>query len=197
MGWLILLGSLLLLGLMPMGLRTAYDAAGLSATLFFGPVKFCLYPGRPKEKRTKENTAKNPKQPSSKGKSSGGSISDFLPLVQLILDFLNDFRKQLRIDHLRLKLILGGGDPCDLALNYGRGWAALSNILPLFEQVFVVKKRDLEVECDFSADQTTIIAGADLVIRLWQLLALLLIHGPKVIKDYLRITKIRKGGAKT
>ena len=196
MGWLIALGILLLLGMMPLGLRVGYDDAGLRASLLIGPVKLFLYPRQPKEKKAKTETEKQSKS-SGKAKTSGGSVSDFLPLVQLILSLLDNFRKQLYITHLRLKLILGGGDPCDLALNYGRGWAVLGNILPLLEQVFVVKKRDLEVECDFTADQTTIVAGADIVIRLWQLLAILLIHGPKVIKEYLRIMKIRKGGAKT
>lgn len=196
MGWLIAFGILLLLGMMPLGVRAGYDETGLAASLIIGPVKFLLYPRQPKAKKAKIETKKQ-SQSTSKTKSSGGSVSDFLPLLQMILDFLDNFRKQLYINHLHLKLILGGSDPSDLALDYGRGWAVLGNILPLFEQVFVVKKRDLEVECDFTADRTTVVAGADIVIRLWQLLVLLLIHGPKVIKEYLRIMKIRKGGAKT
>ena len=197
MGWLIALSVLLLLGLMPLGLRAKYDALGLNASLFLGPIKIVLFPRQPKEKKENKETSKKESQSPGKAKKSGGSISDFLPLLQLILDFLHDFRKKLYINHLHLKVIIGGGDPCDLALNYGRGWAALGNILPLLEQVFVVKKRELEVECDFSADQTTVVAGADIVIRLWHLLALLLIHGPKIIKEYLRILKIKKGGVKT
>ena len=196
MGWMIALGLLLLLGMMPLGFRAGYDETGLVASLVVGPIKLLLYPRQPKEKKAKAETKKQ-SQSTGNTKSSGGSISDFLPLLQMILDFLDNFRKQLYITNLHFKLILGGGDPCDLALNYGRGWAVLGNILPLFEQVFVVKKRDLEVECDFTADRTTVVAGADILIRLWQLLALLLIHGPKAIKEYLRIMKIRKGGAKT
>jgi hypothetical protein len=195
MGWLIVLGVLIVLGLMPIGLRVRYDALGPFAAFVIGPVNIRLYPLPPKRKNVKNKQVAAKSTP--KKKSSGGSISDFLPLLKLVLDFLEGFRKRLRINHLRLKLILGGGDPCDLALNYGKGWAVLGNLMPLLERVFVIKKRDLEVECDFTADRTTVIAGADITIRLWHLLVLAITHGPKVLKEYFSVMKIRKGGANT
>ena len=44
---------------------------------------------------------------------------------------------------MRLKVVLAGGDPCDLSLNYGRAWIALGNIMPHLERYFVIKKRTL------------------------------------------------------
>ena len=49
--------------------------------------------------------------------------------------------------------MLGGGDPCDLAINYGKAWAALGNLWSRLEQFFVIKKRDVEIQCDFEASQ--------------------------------------------
>ena len=86
-------------------------------------------------------------------KKSGGSIYDFLPIVDLVLDFIAAFGRKLRVNQLQLKLILAGGDPSDLAVNYGRGWAVLGNLMPLLEKAFVIQKRDLEVECDFLSDK--------------------------------------------
>ena len=80
------------------------------------------------------------KKPEAK-KKKGGSLQDFLPVLDRVLDFLSAFRRKLRIKHLELTLILGGGDPCDLAINYGRGWAALGNLVPLLDQAFVIKNR--------------------------------------------------------
>ena len=201
-GWLIALVILTLIALVPLGVRIRYDANGPLVVLIIGLFKIRIIPSKPKQKQSTEKKNKldkneNTKKKEDEKKSSGGSLTDFLPLVRIALDFLDGFRRKLRINHLRLKLILGGGDPCDLALNYGKAWAVLGNFMPLLESAFVIKKRDLEVECDFTSEQTTIVAGADLTIRVWRLIALALAHGPKAIKKYLSIMKIRKGGANT
>ena len=128
-------------------------------------------------------------------KEQGGSLLDFLPLVQTVFDFLGDFRRKLRLNHLELKLIMAADDPCDLAVNYGRAWAALGNLLPKLEQWFVIKKRDLEVECDFTASETLIIARLDITITLGRLIGLIVVYAVKAIKEFLSIQKKRKGGA--
>ena len=95
-----------------------------------------------------------------------------------------------------MKLILAGGDPSDLAVNYGRGWAALGNLLPLLEKAFVIKKRDLEVECDFLADNMKILARLDLTITIGRIISLLTIRGIPILRELQKILKLRKGGAK-
>ena len=94
-----------------------------------------------------------------------------------------------------MKLIMAADDPCDLAVNYGRAWAALGNLIPQLERCFVIKKRDLEVECDFEATQTLITARLDLTITLGRVLHILLRHGLRAIKEFLNLKKSRKGGA--
>lgn len=200
MGWLITVAILVFLALMPLGVRVRYDASGLKIVLIAAFIRIQLIPGKEKEnKRTKSQDEVKKEKNKREGpkKKTGGSITDFLPLVRTALDFLDGFRRKLRVDRLTLKLILGGGDPCDLALNYGKGWAVLGNFMPLLDRVLVIKKRNLEVECDFTADSTTIIAGADLTISVWRLMALLIKFGPRAIKQYLNVMKIRKGGANT
>lgn len=60
-------------------------------------------------------------------------------MVKVALNFLGDFRRKLRVNRLELKLILAGGDPCDLAVNYGRAWTAVGNLMPQLERLFVIK----------------------------------------------------------
>ena len=129
-------------------------------------------------------------------KKSGGSIYDFLPIVDLVLDFIAAFGRKLRVNQLQLKLILAGGDPSDLAVNYGRGWAVLGNLMPLLEKAFVIQKRNLEVECDFLADKTTVLARLDLSITIGRILSLLTIRGIPILRELLKLMKLRKGGAK-
>ena len=121
---------------------------------------------------------------------------DFLPLVHVALDFLNGFRKKLRVNRLEMKLIMAGADPCDLAVNYGKAWTALGNITPYLDRVFVIKKRDLDVECDFEADKTLIFARLDLTITLGRLLGLVVCAAVRALIELIKIMNKRKGGAK-
>ena len=101
----------------------------------------------------------------------------------------------MRINHLRLKLILAGDDPCDLAVNYGRAWAAMGNLLPMLERVFHIGKRDCEVECDFTAQETMVVFRMDVTLLVWQAVSLGLVYGVRFLKELLIFKKKRKGGA--
>ena len=205
MGWLIALGVFLLIAMLPVGALVRYDSQGFYLAIVAGVVRIPLFPRRKKGKKDKktkptEQTQKAekkaaPAQPKENSAGKGGSLKDFLPMVHVAMDFLNQFRKMLWVDHLRLKLILAGEDPCDLAVNYGRAWAALGNFLPMLERVVHVKKRDCEVECDFTAEQTLIFVQAELTLLVWQGVFLAAVYGFQFIRELLILKKKRKGGA--
>lgn len=214
MGWLITLGIVLLLAVLPIGVRIRYNSEGLLLQLLVGPVRITLLPRPKKEKKKKEkitskkkaaqtaekNLPKPPQPPKAQDEKKakeekGGSLLDFLPLVKTALDFLGDFRRKLRLDNFYLRLILAGNDPCDLAVNYGRAWAAVGNLMPQLEKWFVIKKRDIGVACDFEASQTLVIAHLDLTITVGRLLAAVFKFAVRALIDYLKIKKKRKGGA--
>ena len=208
MGWIIALAVLILLGLLPLGASVRYHSEGVSLKIIAGPLRIGILPKKEKtDKKDKPKKEKPPKSKAKKGTSSqdkqpekkekGGPVSDFLPLVQVALDFLNSFRRKLRVNHLMLKLILAADDPCDLAVNYGRAWAAVGNLMPQLEKCFVIKKRDVEVECDFEATQTVILARLDLTITLGRLLGLLAVYGFRAVKEFIRLQNKRKGGKVT
>lgn len=217
MGWLITLGVVILFAVLPLGVSVNYDSDGALVKVILGPVKITVFPLPKKEKKTKEK--KEPKKKAEKTKpasqeeplpkppqppkeekpkkENGGSWTDFLPLVKLALNLLGDFRRKLRLNYLQLKLIMAADDPCDLAVNYGRAWAAVGNLMPQLERLFVIKKRDIEVECDFAASETLVIARLDLTITLGRLLSMVFVYAIRAIIEFLKINKKRKGGAVT
>lgn len=220
MGWLITLGVLFLLAILPLGVSVNYDEDGPLVRIVAGPIRFTVFPRKPKKPKSEKKKAEpadseapaekpedkpaakptapkeKPKKPQSPpAEKKGGSVLDFLPLVKLALNFLGDFRRKLRVNVLKLKLIMAGGDPCDLATNYGRAWAALGNLWPRLEEWFVIKKRDVQIECDFTSDETLITARMDITITLGRLLALVVCYAVRALKEYLKIQKKRKGGA--
>lgn len=214
MGWLIALGIVLLLAVIPVGVRIRYNAEGALVKVIAGPLKIKVFPLPKKEKKEKKkkepkkktedpedkNLPKPPQPPKKKKEKKpkeekGGSILDFLPLVQAAMDFLGEFRRKLRLDNIYLRLILAGDDPCDLAVNYGRAWAAVGNLMPQLEKWFVIKKRDIEVECDFEASETLVIAHLDLTITLGRLFTAAGRFAVRALKEFMNIKKKRKGGA--
>ena len=219
MGWIITLGVLVLLAILPLGASVKYDAEGPLVKLIAGPVKITLFPRakkprkdkKPKEatndqkkkttvtkaasntKQSAANTAESEEAPTQE--KSGGPITDFLPLVKVALELLNDFRRKLRVNRLEVKLVMAGDDPCNLAVNYGRAWAAVGNLMSRLENFLVIKKRDIDVECDFTASKTTIYARLDLTITLGRILVIAVVYGFRAIVELMKIKNKRKGGA--
>ena len=218
MGWLITLGVLLLLGILPLGASVKYDAEGPLVKVIAGPIRITVFPREKKPKKEKNQASENSgsaqknsqeaaetspqKEETAKAapkeqaeKQSGGPITDFLPLLKVALDLLNDFRRKLRVKRLEVKLVMAGGDPCDLAVNYGKAWTAIGNLLPRLEKVLVIKKRDIDVACDFTASKTTIYARLDLTITLGRILAIAVVYGFRAVVEFIKIKNKRKGGA--
>ena len=219
MGWLITLGILGLLAIIPLGVSVIYDEDGALIRIIAGPLKIKVFPMSKKEKKpkkdkkastagneksaankqpqkdTKKADDSNPSGGAEKKKKSGGPITDFLPLVKVVLKFLDGFRRKLRVNVLELKLIMAADDPCDLAVNYGRAWAAVGNLMPQLERVFVIQKRNIEVECDFTADKTCVLARLDLSITLGRILSLVFVLLGRAIVELIKIVMKRKGGA--
>ena len=217
MGWLIALGILTALAILPLGVSAQYDSGGALVRLILGPVKLILYPRphsppkkeiKPKEKKQEEKKQEEKtseketqeasapvKKKEASGDPQGGDWKDFLPLFRVAMDFLGNFRRKLRVRDLEMKLILAGDDPCDLAVNYGRAWAALGNLMPKLERFLVIRKRNLEVECDFTSEKTLVFVRLELTITLGRLLGLAVVYGIRGLREYLKISKKRKGGA--
>ncbi len=195
---LIVLLCLLLIALTPLGVSVRYGQQGAWAWITFGPFRFRVYPKSKRNKKQKSAnraTKKDGFESHSEVKKNNRTLAAFLPLARLVLDFLTDFRSRLRINDLQLKVILAGDDPCDLSIHYGQAWMALGNLMPYLERYFVIKKRDLEIECDYTADATRISAYLNMTITIGHILVIGGYHGIKVLRKYIQITKKAKDGA--
>lgn len=199
MKWLIIIGIVLLIVLFPVGIRGSYGQKGTYLWIIIGPFRFRLYPGKKRRKAQKTGQQRNRKDDfaSHEGvqKNNSGSAADFIPLLQLIFDLLKDFRKKLRVNHLYLNVTLAGGDPGELAINYGRAWASLGNLMPILERFFTIKKRDLQIQCSFESDTTVVEASIDLTMRIGALIMMVCTHGVRILRKYFHIVNNAKDGA--
>ena len=208
MGWLIALAVLVLLAILPLGASVLYDEDGPRVRIVAGPLKIQVFPLKKKPKKNKPKAEKpkkdkKPKKAAPEGEKpepfpkpkTGGSWTDFLPLVRVALDLLNDLRRKLRVDHLKLHLTMAGDDPCDLAVNYGRMNASLATLIAQLERFLVIKKRDVHIDCDFAASETVILARLDLTITLGRIISIAAVYGVRALTTFLKIKKQREGGA--
>ena len=203
MGWLIALAVIVLVADCPLGVSARYDENGPLVRLQAGFLRIPLIPSSKDKKKKKDKTKKavNKAAPAQKAaapakkEKRGGSFTDFLPLVQVGLNFLGEFRRKLRVKKLELKLVMAGDDPCDLAVNYGRMNASLAALIAQLERVLVIQKRDVHVDCDFTASETVILARLDLTITLGRILSIAVRYGVRGLMTFLKIKKQREGGA--
>lgn len=219
MGWWIFWGVIALILLIPLGASIFYDAKGVRIRVIAGPIRFTVFPSKSKEKKEEkpkkeakpeekpapaQPAAAQPEKPAlpeaptppQEPEEKGGNLTDFLPLVELALKFVGElFHRTLHIDVLYLKLTMAGDDPADLAISYGRTWEALGNLWPYVDRMFTIKKRDIQVQCDFEATQTLVNARVDITLNLARLLGLVLSYGFRIGVKFLSILWSQKKAA--
>lgn len=181
MWWIIpvaIVALLVLLALLPVGLRVIYDQDGLHAKLLVAFLSFKLNLTEINEmqlqrrlkrkKRIEEDPNYQPRiiKPN-------GTLREFFPLLDLYLQLLFNEKYKLRVKLLELKLTMAADDPFDLAMNYGKAQTILNGLMPQLERFLNIKKKKLDVGCDFLAEETMLYARADLLIPLSMLIVAL------------------------
>ena len=219
MVWWIILGIFVFLLILPLGASIFYDKNGVRVLVIAGPVRITVFPVKKKTKDKPEETEKTeekqpeeipqppqeekknpqtplpdaPKPPEEPKQPDGGSLTDFLPLVELALKFVGEFfHKTIHIDVLYVKMTMAGDDPADLAISYGNTWAALGNLWPYIDRMFTIKKRDIQVQCDFEAKESLVNARVDLTLTLGRIFGLVLSYGIRILIKFLKIQNTRK-----
>lgn len=184
---------LLVLLLLPLGVRARYDEDGLFAALQVGPVSIPLFPPK-KEKPPKEKKPKRdkPKQADDHPKRGGplALVKSCLPLVKPTLEGV---RRRLTIDRLELHVVWAAPDPADAAMGYGAANAALGVIWPVLWQSFRIRKHSVGIDVDFDAAGPTLYAEALLTMTVFQVLTLALPLLFKFLKIYRAVNAAPEG----
>ena len=174
MGWLIALAVLIGLALLPVGFSLRYNNEDLQLRLIVGFASFSLDSVADKEKKPEQAPKKQKKKNSFSQKVK--DLWDTFSVEWKILKFLRENRKDILVRLLEFKLVLTDEDPCDLAISYGRAWATVGNIIPHLERQFRIKKRKVDISCDFAGDKSHLFVRADITAPLFKALRLLYKH---------------------
>lgn len=194
----LLLFVLCIAGTLKLSVRAAYCDSPL-VILGIGPVKLRLVGGPKKEKPQEERPAeaggkkkpkkkkkkkeKKPKKP--KKRKEPPSLLDLITAFKnLVAGLVRDFKRHLKIEELRLRVLVASGDAAQTALEYGGVCALAEPIRLLATQAHRVRKDRVHVgvECDFLADKPEVDAEFCLSIRIWRIYWIALCSTGRVIR---------------
>lgn len=172
--FLVVAALLILALLLPVGIRVRYQHDEMKLWYTIGPLRLRHrakdVQNRKKSKASKIDIRKVFSEPIKANRKYDGILGEFWAELKTVLGLFWNLCPRLRVKRLVLKLHLAGDNPATLAMQYGGAWAAIGGLIPLLEEGFVVKRRELDVDCDFSGEKTTLEAKLDISIGLGRLL---------------------------
>jgi hypothetical protein len=183
LGALVLVLALLLLT--PLRVRASYDRGAVAVGIRYGPVKIALYPRPEKKKPEKEKAEKAPpeKEKKPKAKPNRQQIRYSLNTLPPILGrALGRVRRRIRIEPMKLHLLVAGTDPADTAELYGKLEAALGAFLPALHRYVTIRDQDVRLFLDFQEENMDCIADIGVSLRPWDALVIALGAGGGLLK---------------
>ena len=184
-GWAvfgIVLAVFVLIGCIPVGVDASYRENELALRLKIWLFRVQVLPAKEKKKKPKPKEKKpaakkpdaKPEKPKKQVSVPKLTLSDILALADLACDTLGNLRRKLRVEVLVLHVTLDGSDPAKAAMLYGRVWAALGVLTPKLEQLFVIKKRDIQPILDYNEKEMKLDAQLVLTITIGRAICLAL-----------------------
>ena len=196
-GWVIfgiVIAVFVLIGCIPVGVDAGYRENDLSLRLKVGLFKLQVLPAKPKKKKAapkkeKRVSAKKaeskPAKPKKQFQMPKLTLSDILALLDLACDTLGDLRRKIRVEILVLHVVLDGSDPAKAAMLYGRSWAMIGALTPKLDQLFVIKKRDIQPILDYNEKEMKIDAHLALTITIGRAVSLAVRAGVRFLKHWI------------
>ena len=207
---LIILGVTLtldiLLLLIRVGARLTLDSQGLALRLIAGPVRLKLLPkGEEKAKKPKKEKPEKRETPAPEEKKEKSKpkpkIKITFELISSVLkavgELLGRLRRKICIDKLVLHYTAAAADPADAAMTFGYASAGVGALMPVIENIFKVKERDVGASVTFDTDQSEIFLDAQLTLAIWEILYIVLAVWPPVkalIGQLIKNGKVDKNG---
>ena len=199
-GWVIfgiIVAIFVLIGCIPVGVDAVYRDNDLALRLKIGFVRVQVLPAKPKKKQTakqakaapKRQPQKTPDRPKKQFQMPKLTLSDILALLDLACDTLGDLRRKIRVEILVLHVVLDGSDPAKAAMLYGRSWAMIGALTPKLDQLFVIKKRDIQPILDYNEKEMKVDAHLALTITIGRAVSLAARAGVRFLKLWLNKKK--------
>jgi hypothetical protein len=159
----IVLAVLLLICLIRVGIIVVYSEDGFTADAVIGFIRLRLVPRRDKKAGKKAS-----KRQAAEGAVKAGRLASLKQHLPSINQALSKLKRRLVITQLTIYYMAAGTDPAATAMSFGGVSAGYGILLPLLENNFNVKKRDLRATVNFNAAEPYIYVKARLSLAVWE-----------------------------
>ncbi len=152
------LGLLLLLLCLRIGAQIEAQNGKLTLRVRVGPFHKTLERkegGRKSGRKTAPDTPEQMQKDAPEEEDPPWAAMDWGDLIYEILEFFDAVKDRLRIDILRVRLMLATGDAAKTGLYLGGASALSGMIYPFFAQNFKIKELCVHVDGDFEGTDTT------------------------------------------
>ena len=185
---------ILIIALLPVGITARFDGEDTDIRLIIGPFRRKAKPSGINYLELIDTLYAAEEEIVGTSAGQGSVVRRFLSQLRSLVMLLSEARQIIKIRRLELKLILGGDDPCDVALAYGATAAAVWNLLGALDRLFVIQKRDVDIGCDFESTQTLVTARLDFTLPVYRLVTFLWRYVVRLVRIEMKKQNKQKGG---
>lgn len=198
---IVLLALILLVFFVPYGVDVSYEAGAVGLGIKAGPVRISIPLG---EKGKKEKEPKKDKEPDKtaaadetiKVKPKKKPDPDFLlALAGMALRAIRRLFRSFSIDYLKLHYTVAGDDPYRTAMQYGCACQAVEALPLLAGGAVSVRRRDIVIAPDFTADKPEISVRIVISLQLYKLAHLAAAFGAEFLQWKINDRREKKAAA--
>ena len=170
---IIVLLILTVLMLIPLGVDGGYNGKSFILGIRIGLFNIRILPKKPKQpklrkpkkikkQKSDENEEKKPKTKKSFNKKK------LFGLIKTGLKALGRLKRKLRVDYIRIRYTFASDDPFNTAMGFTASSAAIGMFLPLIDNAFNIKERDVGTSFNFLSEKPEIDCWITLSIQVWE-----------------------------
>ena len=159
----IVFAIILFIALLRFGIAAEYSDTGIKAWVRIGFISLMIYP----EKEHRLHKIRKVRE-KVRYKMKPGSLNELLETIPPIKEMFSRFRRKLLIKRLKIHYTVASEDPYKTAMTFGSANAATSIIVPLLEEKFRIKKKDIQISADFETEEQKIYFNIAISIAMWE-----------------------------
>jgi hypothetical protein len=158
------LAFLILICLIRVKLIAVYGEDGFVIDAYIGPLLKKILPSG----KIKKKDRKKKKEKVREGVVKAGRLESLKNQLPSLNQALARLKRRLLIKELTIHYMAAGTDPAAAALYFGAASVGYGMILPLLENTFRIKKRDLRATVNFEVTEPYIYVKAALSLAVWE-----------------------------
>lgn len=170
--WVFLAAVLLVLALVPVGLRVRCQDGDWDLWLTVAWFRKSLEDHAPNQENSSSGSTKKASTAGKKRKGSSPLVRAAMDHWQEILSLVGRVLTAPTLELLQMEVQVGDPDPAQCAVRYGQICGAVGCVLPVLENTFQIKKRSIHTQCAFEQEDSSWYGEVIAILRVYEIVVL-------------------------